>query len=183
MELAPAARSSQGAAAALDRHRIVTVFRHGCRCVVTLGVGVVSETGRRCRRCAAELAADAHPRRLFCGPACRQSAHRARHAPAGGGDLAALDAAVRRAAGDLAFAAAEIANLDDPSGREHHTRDVAAFPALLAALLAAAVAHDRAAGYTWEDIGDYLGISADTARGRWSRPGGPAAMLLPLQMT
>jgi hypothetical protein len=69
----------------------------------------VSETVRRCRRCAAELDADAHPRRLFCGPACRQAAHRARHAPpVGGGDLAALDAAVRQAAGDLAFAAAEM---------------------------------------------------------------------------
>jgi hypothetical protein len=142
----------------------------------------VSETVRRCRRCAAELDADAHPRRLFCGPACRQAAHRARHAPAGG-DLAALDAAVRQAAGDLALAAAEIADLDDPAGREHHTCDVAALPGLLASLLAAAVAHDRAAGYTWEDIGDYLGISADTARGRWARPGGPAAMLLPLRGT
>lgn len=92
---------------------------------------------------------------------------------------AALAAAVRDAAGALVFEAADIVELDDPTGREHHTRDVAALPGLLTTLLAAAVAHDRAAGYTWDQIGDYLGVHPDTARARWFGNQPPAAMLLP----
>ncbi|MFE5072397.1 hypothetical protein [Streptomyces halstedii] len=74
-----------------------------------------------------------------------------------------------RAAG-LAGAAQELAALP-PGDQAVRSAYTARLPELVREVMAAAVVCDRAAGLTWEDIGEWLELHPDTARSRYGTPG------------
>ncbi|MEU6721928.1 hypothetical protein ABZ897_61735 [Nonomuraea sp. NPDC046802] len=131
------------------------------------------------RRCAAPfcrktLPPDATPRRRYCSGACRQAAWRIdnpaaipQSAPIAPEELQALEDAVRRRAAHLAVHAQHIA--DPLAGTGKQAVALRTLPALVEDLLAAHVAARRAAGDTWEWIGQTLTMHPDTARRRFGQ--------------
>jgi hypothetical protein len=124
--------------------------------------------------CGAELPAGSTDRRRYCAPACRQAHHRARHGgrPAGrpapdAARLAQLDRLLAGTAGELArlagITADEVETAADTAARCHY---VDRLTGLVDDVVRAAVARDRAAGMSWDEIGDWLGLHPDTARAR-----------------
>ncbi|MEV4013120.1 hypothetical protein AB0J35_21685 [Nonomuraea angiospora] len=130
--------------------------------------------GRRCASplCRKALPADASARRRYCSGACRQAAWRidnpvavpapARPSP---NELAALEDDVRRRAAHLAAHAQDVATA--PAGSGKQTVALAVLPGLVDGLLAAYVTARRAAGDTWEHVGQALEMHPDTARRRF----------------
>ncbi|MFC5833156.1 hypothetical protein [Nonomuraea insulae] len=135
-----------------------------------------AEPGRRCASpfCRNRLPADATTRRRYCSGACRQAAWRIDNpfatpapAPPDPHELAVLEEKVRRRAAHLAVHAKHIA--DPLTGTGKQTVALRTLPDLVEGLLAAHVAARRAAGDTWEQVGQTLTMHPDTARRRFGR--------------
>ncbi|GAA3702565.1 hypothetical protein GCM10022224_080500 [Nonomuraea antimicrobica] len=131
---------------------------------------------RRCALpvCRKVLPADATARRRYCSGACRQAAWRfdlpvaaPKQAPASPKDLEELEAGVRRRAAHLAVHAQYVADPLAGSGKQAVALRV--LPGLVDGLLAAHVAARRAAGDTWEHIGQVLEMHPDTVRRRFGQ--------------
>lgn len=67
---------------------------------------------------------------------------------------------------DVLVAAAELARPGE-SGEHPRTGFVQGIGVLAERLVAAAVARDRAAGLSWDDVGEWLEVHPDTARRRY----------------
>ncbi|MFI6740917.1 hypothetical protein ACIBI9_49045 [Nonomuraea sp. NPDC050451] len=135
-----------------------------------------AEGTRRCASplCRKMLPADASARRRYCSGACRQAAWRIDNPVAVPApvrprphDLAALEDDVRRRAVHLAVHAQHIADPLASTGKQAVA--LRTLPALVDDLLAAHVAVRRAAGDTWEWIGQTLTMHPDTVRRRFGR--------------
>lgn len=135
-----------------------------------------AEGPRRCASpfCRKALPADATGRRRYCSGTCRQAAWRIDHpaatpAPARPSpeELAALEDKVRRRAGHIAVHAQRIA--DPHAGASGQAVALRVLPELVDSLLTAHVTARRAAGDTWEHIGQTLAMHPDTVRRRFGR--------------
>lgn len=144
---------------------------------------------RYCARsgCGRPLPAEATGRRRYCTPACRQAEHRDRHGvPAASGrvdvgQLAGLDRLLAATAGELARLATLAEDAESAPDTTARCYYVSRLTDLTGDVVRAAVARDRAAGLSWDEIGEWLGLHRDTARARYrdtlaeltARPGAP----------
>ncbi|MBF8190120.1 hypothetical protein ITP53_31230 [Nonomuraea sp. K274] len=136
-----------------------------------------AEPRRRCASpfCRKTLPAGSTGRRRYCSGACRQAAWRIdnpiavpRPVRPSQHELAALEDDVRRRAAHLAACAQHAATAPTGSGKQ--TAALRSLPDLVEGLLAAHVTASRAAGHTWEQVGQALALHPDTARRRFGQP-------------
>ncbi|MFF4699994.1 hypothetical protein [Streptomyces chattanoogensis] len=120
--------------------------------------------------CVNDLPEGATARRRYCSGACRQAGARARQRPpgqtrVGGAGAAELEAAVRRLAGELSESAARVA--EEAADSPPRAVALTGLPRKVHEVMRAAVAYERAAGTSWEEIGRRLELHPDTARRRY----------------